>query len=101
MIPKSGNRFSEKIMLEQKSMIPKKPAPGLDPGVGFFGKDHALVTDGRREFAHFQIPNANLWKKPLDVRPVAERGARREHGGRTRRDGVTEGVFQRMSGGEP
>ncbi len=23
MIPKSGNRFSEKIMLQQKSMIPK------------------------------------------------------------------------------
>jgi len=23
MIPKSGNRFSEKIMLPQKSMIPK------------------------------------------------------------------------------
>jgi hypothetical protein len=23
MIPKSGNQFSEKIMLEQKSMIPK------------------------------------------------------------------------------
>jgi hypothetical protein len=34
MVPKSGNRFSEKIMLQQKSMIPKKPAPGLDPGGG-------------------------------------------------------------------
>jgi hypothetical protein len=28
MIPKSGNRFSEKIMLKLKSMIPNKPAPG-------------------------------------------------------------------------
>jgi len=27
MIPKSGTRFSEKIMLPQKRMIPKKPAP--------------------------------------------------------------------------
>jgi hypothetical protein len=33
MIPKSGNRFSEKIMRQEKSMIPKKPARGLDPGV--------------------------------------------------------------------
>jgi len=27
MIPKSGHRFSEQIMLRQMSMIPKKPAP--------------------------------------------------------------------------
>jgi hypothetical protein len=32
MIPKSGNRFLEKIMLRQKSMIPKKPAPDLIRG---------------------------------------------------------------------
>ena len=50
MIPKKpapdlirgGNRFSEKIMLEQKRMIPKKACPGLDPGwEPVFGKDHA------------------------------------------------------------
>ncbi len=44
MIPKKpapdlirgGNRFSEKIMLQQKSMIPKKPAPDLiRVGTGF------------------------------------------------------------------
>jgi hypothetical protein len=28
MIPKSGHRFSDKIMLGQKSMIPKKWTPG-------------------------------------------------------------------------
>jgi hypothetical protein len=27
MIPKSGNRFSEKIMLQQESMIPKSGNP--------------------------------------------------------------------------
>jgi hypothetical protein len=32
MIPKSGYRFSDKIMLQQKSMIPKKPAPDLIRG---------------------------------------------------------------------
>jgi hypothetical protein len=40
MIPKKpapdlirgGHRFSEKIMLQQKSMIPKKPAPDLIRG---------------------------------------------------------------------
>jgi hypothetical protein len=31
MIPKSGHRLSEEIMLEQ-SMIPKKPAPDLIRG---------------------------------------------------------------------
>jgi len=29
MISKSGNWFSEKIMRKIKSMIPKKPVPGL------------------------------------------------------------------------
>jgi len=32
MIPKSGYRFSEKIMLHQKCMIQKKPAPGPTGG---------------------------------------------------------------------
>jgi hypothetical protein len=32
MIPKSGNRFSAKIMRNEKSMIPKKPAPDLIRG---------------------------------------------------------------------
>src|ERR1051326_7623500 len=32
MIPKSGHRFSEPIMLRQISMIPKKPAPDLIRG---------------------------------------------------------------------
>jgi len=32
MIPKSGYRFSDKIMLEPMSMIPKKPAPDLIRG---------------------------------------------------------------------
>jgi hypothetical protein len=32
MIPKSGYRFSEKIMLKRKSMIPKKLAPDLIRG---------------------------------------------------------------------
>jgi hypothetical protein len=32
MIPKSGNRLSDKIMLKEKSMIPKKPAPDLIRG---------------------------------------------------------------------
>jgi hypothetical protein len=32
MIPKSGTRFSEKIMRQQKSMMPKKPAPDLIRG---------------------------------------------------------------------
>jgi len=37
MIPKSGNRFSEKIMLKQKLMHdPEKWEP-------VFGKDHAQV----------------------------------------------------------
>jgi hypothetical protein len=42
MIPKSGDRFSEKIMLKQKA--PEKARPGLDPGWGpVSGKDHAPV----------------------------------------------------------
>jgi len=32
MIPKSGHRFSDKIMRQQNSMIPKKPAPDLIRG---------------------------------------------------------------------
>jgi len=32
MIPKSGNRFSDKIMLRKDCMIPKKPAPHLMRG---------------------------------------------------------------------
>jgi len=40
MIPKSGNRFSEKIMLQQKH-DPEKACPGLDPGwEPVFRKDH-------------------------------------------------------------
>jgi hypothetical protein len=52
MIPKSGNRFSEKIMLKQEagpwsdstewdhglSMIPKKPAPDLIRGGNRFSE---------------------------------------------------------------
>jgi hypothetical protein len=38
MIPKSGNRFSEQIMLEQKRMIPKKPAPDLIRGGNRFSE---------------------------------------------------------------
>jgi hypothetical protein len=42
MIPKSGYRFSEKIMLKQTSMIPKKPALDLiGGGYRFSEKDHA------------------------------------------------------------
>jgi hypothetical protein len=41
MIPKSGNRFSEKIMLQLK-YDPEKACPGLDPGwEPVFGKNHA------------------------------------------------------------
>ena len=32
MIPKSGDRFSQKIMRQQNRMIPKKPAPHLIRG---------------------------------------------------------------------
>ena len=32
MVPKSGNRFSDKAMLKQESMIPEKPAPELIRG---------------------------------------------------------------------
>jgi DNA-binding winged helix-turn-helix (wHTH) protein len=32
MIPKSGYRFSEKIMRQQLEHDPEKACPGLDPG---------------------------------------------------------------------
>jgi len=37
MIPKSGNRFSDKIMLKQnvREHDPEKHARGLDPGLGY------------------------------------------------------------------
>jgi hypothetical protein len=38
MIPKSGRRFSEKIMPEQSAMIPKKPAPDLIRGGSRFSE---------------------------------------------------------------
>jgi hypothetical protein len=47
MTPKSGDRFSERIMLQQKSMIPKGVGPdapyipvmpGLVPGIHAFAK---------------------------------------------------------------
>jgi len=48
MIPKSGNRFSDKIMLKKKLMIPKMPAPGLDAGwepvFGGRRKEHGCHT---------------------------------------------------------
>ena len=36
MIPKSVKRFSDKVMLDARSMIPKKPAPDLIRGVKRF-----------------------------------------------------------------
>jgi hypothetical protein len=42
MIPKSGHRFSEEIMLQQKSMIPKKPAPDLIRGGHRFSEEIML-----------------------------------------------------------
>jgi hypothetical protein len=38
MIPKSGNRFSEEIMLQENSMIPKRPAPDLIRGGNRFSE---------------------------------------------------------------
>src|SRR5258708_1961713 len=103
MIPKSGNRFSEKIMLVE-SMIPKKPAPGLDPGVGTGFRKRScsnLVATGRGEFGGFQIADANLGKQPLDIGSIAERSAGRQNGGGTRGDRVAEGILQPMIRGKP
>jgi hypothetical protein len=47
MIPKSGNRFSEKIMRRQKSMIPKKPAPNLIRGGDRFSKKIMLKQESQ------------------------------------------------------
>ena len=40
MIPKSGDRLSDKIMLKPKSMIPKKPAPDLIRGGDRFPEEN-------------------------------------------------------------
>jgi hypothetical protein len=45
MIPKSGYRLSEEIMIEQIEHDPEKACPGLDPGwIPVFGKDHARIV---------------------------------------------------------
>jgi len=48
MIPKSGNRFSAKIMRQQNCMIPKKPVPDL-------------IRDGNRFSAKIMCKSKNSW----------------------------------------
>jgi hypothetical protein len=49
MIPKSVQRFSDKIMLKQEH-DPEKACPGLDPGcAAVFGQDHAQTRAGSRK----------------------------------------------------
>ena len=51
MTPKSGNRFSDRIMLKQKSMIPKMPAPGHSrpkDSVALLSYDSEVGTDFRK-----------------------------------------------------
>ncbi|CAH2397298.1 hypothetical protein MES4922_190098 [Mesorhizobium ventifaucium] len=41
MIPKSGNRFSDEIMREPISIIPNRRSAQRKMGTGFFGHDNA------------------------------------------------------------
>jgi hypothetical protein len=77
MIPKSGNRFSDKIMLKLKSMIPKKPAPDLIRGgnrfpafsnrlrlkADFSGQEPALAGEGRSDKIMLKLKSM-IPKKP-------------------------------------
>jgi hypothetical protein len=53
MIPKSGNRFSEKIVLKRKGHDPEKWKP-------VFGQDHAQTHDREKVKQTDGIPRADV-----------------------------------------
>jgi hypothetical protein len=67
MIPKSGYRFSDKIMLQQKSMIPKKPAPDLIRGGYRFSEEIMLQQLCHTAVTHFDDPTGRM--PPNGVQP--------------------------------